>query len=130
MIQDKDFLIRQIQQFTAMLSKLLLGKNEGRPEEIELVIETQLKDIFKTTFPELAQLSKEEIIEKVEVFKPHQQADIYEMLGHLFYFKNKENSEKKYAEFAVIFYEMWIAKSQIFSIPVNTRIAELKDVLA
>ena len=130
MIQDKDFLIRQIQQFTAMLSKLLLGKNEGRPEEIELVIETQLKDIFKTTFPELALLSKEEIIEKVEVFKPHQQADIYEMLGHLFYFKNKETPEKKFAEFAVIFYEMWIAQSQIFSIPVNTRIAELKDVLA
>ena len=130
MIQDKDYLIRQIQQFTAMLSKLLLGKNEGRPEEIELVIETQLKDIFKTTFSDLAQLSKEEIIEKVEVFKPHQQPDIYEMLGHLFYFKNKETPEKKYVEFAVIFYEMWILQSQIFSIPVNARIAELKDVLA
>lgn len=126
MIQDKDFLIRQIQQFTAMLSKLLLGKNEGRADEIELVIETQLKDIFKTTFPELAELSKEEIIKKVEVFKPHQQADIYEMLGHLFYYKYRENSELKYANFAVSFYETWIAKSQIFSIPVNARIAELK----
>ena len=126
MIQDKDFLIRQIQQFTAMLSKLLLGKNEGRPDEIELVIETQLKDIFKTTFPELAKLSKEEIIKKVEVFKPHQHADIYEMLGHLFYYKYRENPELKYSNFAVSFYEIWIAKSQIFSIPVNARIAALK----
>ena len=126
MIQDKDFLIRQIQQFAAMLSKLLLGKNEGKPEEIELVIETQLKDIFKTTFPELAQLSKEEIVEKVEVFKPHQQADIYEMLGHLFYFKNKEEPSENLCKKCIYFYEIWIAKSQIFSILVNARIAELK----
>jgi hypothetical protein len=126
MIQDKDFLIRQIQQFAAMLSKLLLGKNEGKPKEIELVIETQMKDIFKTTFPDLAALSKEEIIEKVEVFKPHQQPEIYEMLGHLFYFKNKENFEVKLAEHSIYFYEIWIVKSQTFSFPVNARIAELK----
>ncbi|MFC6266888.1 hypothetical protein [Frigoriflavimonas asaccharolytica] len=129
MIQDKDFLIRQIQQFTALLSKLLLGKNEGKPEEIELVIETQLKDIFKTTFPDLLQLSLEEIVEKVEVFKPHQQPELYEMLGHLFYFKNKENFSEKLAKYSIYFYEIWIAKAQIYSIPVNARIAELKEKL-
>lgn len=127
MIQDKDFLIRQIQQFTALLSKLLLGKNEGKTEEIELVIETQLKDIFKSTFPDLQNLSVEEIVKKIEVFKPHQQAELYEMLGHLFYYKNRENFQQKLGKYAIYFYEMWIAKSQIFSIPVNERISELKS---
>lgn len=127
MIQDKDFLIRQIHQFTALLSKLLLGKNEGKSEEIELVIETQLRDIFRITYPDLQKLSLEEIVEKVEVFKPHQQAELYEMLGHLFYYKNTENFQQKLAKYAIYFYEMWIAKSQIFSIPVNARISELKS---
>ena len=127
MIQDKDFLIRQIQQFTAMLSKLLLGKNEGRPEEIELVIETQLKYIFKTTFPELQVLSLDEIIEKVEIFKPHQQGELYEMLGHLFYYKNRENFEESLAKYSIFFYEMWILKAQVFSIPVNARIKVMRE---
>lgn len=127
MIQDKDFLIRQIQQFTALLSKLLLGKNEGRPEDIELLIETKLKDIFKTSFPLLAASSIEEIVAKVAVFKPHQQPELYEMLGHLFYFKNKDLQDKKFADYSIYFYETWIAKSQTFSLPVNARIAEMKS---
>ena len=129
MIHDKDFLIRLIQQFSAMLAKLLLGKNEGSPEEVELVIQTQLKDIFKTTFPEFAKLSTEEIVAKVDTFEPRHQGDLYEMLGHLFYFKNKEEPSENLAKKCIHFYEMWIAKSQIFSLPVNGRIAELKNGL-
>ena len=94
MIQDKDFMIRLVRQFSNFLSKLILGKNEGDPIEEERIFDTQLKDIFKTDFETLSQKSVEELKLFVEE-KENFHSDYYEMIGNLFYFKGKKSNPLK-----------------------------------
>lgn len=127
MIHDKDYLIRIVKQFSEFLSKMILGgKNEGDLTELERVFETNMRDTFKISFEELAQKSTEEILEMVSEKDTAHHIPYFELLGHLFYFKNKENPNPEFAAKAKTFYETYLQKSGIFSMPIVSRINELK----
>ncbi len=129
MIHDKDYIIRMVKEFSNFLSKLLLGKNEGELEDSEMAFETQMRDIFKMSFEELASKSREEIEQMISEKDLHHQADYYDLLGNLFYFAfKKDPTNKEIALKAKTFYELWIQKSSVFSIPIMGRITELSAV--
>lgn len=130
MIHDKDYIIRIVKQFSEMLATLLLGKNEGTlPEEQQRIFETNMNDTFKMTIEELASKSSDEIIALVDTKDSSHHVPYFELLGHLFYFKNKENPNKDFAEKAKTFYETYLQRSGIFSMPIMSRIGELKNSL-
>lgn len=131
MIHDKDYMIRMVRQFSNFLSKLLMGKNEGEEEESIMAFDTQMRDIFKMSFEDLSSQSIDEIIAIVQNQESHHQADFYELLGHLFYHHlvKIEIGNKDYAEKSKTFYELWIQKSSIFSLPIMSRITELNTVI-
>ena len=127
MIHDKDYIIRIVKQFSEFLSKMILGgKNEGDVTELERVFETNMRDTFKMSFEELALKSADEITELVNTKDTAHHIPYFELLGHLFYFKNKENPSPDYALKAKTFYENYLQKSGIFSMPIVSRINELK----
>ena len=127
MIHDKDYLIRIVKQFSEFLSKMILGgKNEGDLTELERVFDTNMRDTFKISFEELAHKSTEEILEMVSEKDTAHHIPYFELLGHLFYFKNKENPNPEFAAKAKTFYETYLQKSGIFSMPIVSRINELK----
>lgn len=126
MIHDKDYIIRIVKQFSEMIANMLLGKNEGTIEEQQMVFETQMKDIFKMSFEELSAMSVEDMNTWVEGKDTSHHIAYYELLGHLFYYKFKEEGKQDFADKAKSFYEIWLQKSQIFSLPVMSRINELK----
>lgn len=127
MIQDKDYIIRIVKQFSEFLSKMILGgKNEGDLSELERVFDTNMKDTLKMSFEELSTKSTEEINELVTGKDTAHHIPYYELLGHLFYFKNKENPNPDFAAKARTFYEIYLQKSGIFSMPIVSRINELK----
>lgn len=129
MIHDKDYIIRMVKEFSNFLSKLFLGKNEGELEDSEMAFETQMRDIFKMSFVELASKSREEIEQMISEKDLHHQADYYDLLGNLFYFAfKKDPTNKDIALKAKTFYELWIQKSSVFSIPIMGRITELSAV--
>ena len=127
MIHDKDYMMRLVRQFSELLAKLILGKNEGRADDIELVIETQMKDIFKMDFEALAAKSQQELIDFVEEKEERHKAEYYELLGHLFYYKGKQQNDNALIKRSVPFYESYLTKSGIFSMPVISRINEIKQ---
>ena len=127
MIHDKDYIIRIVKQFSEFLSKMILGgKNEGDLTELERVFDTNMRDTFKISFEELAHKSTEEILEMVSEKDTAHHIPYFELLGHLFYFKNKENPNPEFAAKAKTFYEIYLQKSGIFSMPIVSRINELK----
>lgn len=126
MIHDKDYMMRMVRQFSEFLSRMLLGKNEGKPHEQQAIFDTQMKDIFNKNFDALSAMTASDIMEWVESHESAQQVPYYELLGHLFYYKFKETSTRGHAEKARIFYELWQEKGQIFSLPVIARLNELK----
>lgn len=130
MIHDKDYIIKIVKQFSEFLSKLILGgKNEGELSEWERIFDTNMNDTFKMDFNTLSSKSSDEIIKLVEEKDKSHHIPYFELLGHLFYFKNKETASKDFAEKAKTFYELYLQKSGIFSIPVVSRINELKGQL-
>ncbi len=131
MIHDKDYMIRMVREFSNFLSKLLLGKNEGEAEESEMAFDTQMRDIFKMNFETLSAKTTEELKSLVETHEAHHQGDYYELLGHLFYYqlKNNQPNNKDFASKSKTFYELWIQKSSIFSLPIMSRITELNSVI-
>lgn len=127
MIHDKDYIIRIVKQFSEFLSKMILGgKNEGDLTELERVFETNMRDTFKMSFEELALKSADKITEMVNTKDTAHHIPYYELLGHLFYLKNKENPNPDHASKAKTFYEIYLQKSGIFSMPIVSRINELK----
>ena len=62
----------------------------------------------------------------IEAKEPAHQVAFYELLGHLFYFKFKEEETPGFAEKSIVFYELFLQKSGIFSMPIVSRISELK----
>lgn len=129
MIHDKDYIIRIVKQFSEMLSKLLLGKNEGEISELERVFDTNMNDTFKMSFDELASKSIKEITEIIEVKDTSHHLPYFELLGHLFFLKYQETGNKDFGEKAKTFYEIYLQKSGIFSLPVINRINEIKNSL-
>ena len=127
MIHDKDYIIRIVKQFSEFLSKMILGgKNEGDFMELDRVFETNMRDTFKMSFDELAHKSTDEITELVNTKDMAHLIPYFELLGHLFYFKNKENPNSDLAAKAKAFYEIYLQRSGIFSMPIVSRINELK----
>lgn len=126
MIHDKDYILRIVRQFSNMLSKLLLGKNENEFLEFETTFNTQMSDVFKMNFEELSNKSLVEIQEFVNEKNKNFHADYYELLGHLFYLKGKEIGNKAFLEKSKKFYELYLEKSKIFSLQIVNRIEEIK----
>lgn len=111
-----------------MLATLLLGKNEGTlPEEQQNVFETNMNDTFKMSFEDLASQSTDSIIAMIDAKDKAHHIPYYELLGHIFYFKNKENPNPDFAQKAKTFYEIYLQRSGIFSLPIVNRIGELKS---
>lgn len=129
MIQDKDFTLRLIRQLSQALEKLLLGKPEESLMQKELDFDSLMKDIFKMDFTELSSKSKEEIIEMVKMRESKDHADYYEMLGNVFMFHFRTKGQLDFAEKAKSFYELYLATSGIFALPIINRINELNSVL-
>ncbi len=128
MIHDKDYIIRIVKQFSEMLATLLLGKNEGTlPEEQQNVFETNMNDTFKMSFEDLASQSTDSIIAMIDAKDKAHHIPYYELLGHIFYFRNKENPNPDFAQKAKTFYEIYLQRSGIFSLPIVNRIGELKS---
>lgn len=129
MIHDKDYLIRIVKQFSEFLAKLLLEKNEGTLPDHQRLFETYMNDTFKMTFEELAAKTTEEITLLIEAKDKSHQIPYYELLGHLFYFKFKELAIQDFARKSKSFYECYLQKSGIFSMPIVSRIGELQPHL-
>ena len=130
MIHDKDYIIRIVKQFSEFLSKMIFGgSNEGEISEWERIFDTNMNDTFKMSFDELSLKTSDEIILLVEEKDNSHHIPYFELLGHLFYLKSKETGNKDFAEKAKAFYEMYLQKSGIFSMPIITRINDLKNHL-
>ena len=127
MIHDKDYIIRIVKQFSEFLSKMILGgKNEGDLVELQRVFDTNMNDTFKMDFETLSAKSTDEIVQLINDKDKSHHIPYFELLGHLFYFKNKENPNPDFAEKAKVFYEHYLQTSGIFSMPIVSRIGELK----
>lgn len=126
MIHDKDYIIRIVKQFSEFISGLLVGKNEGFSTEEQVLFNTLMKDTFKMSFEELSSKSISEIERMISEKDNFQQLAYYELLGNLFFYHFKIISNKDFAEKSKKFYEIWLQKSQIFSISIIKRIEELK----
>lgn len=130
MIHDKDYIIRIVKQFSEFLSKIIFGgKNEGELSEWDRIFDTNMNDTFKMSFETLASKSSDEIINLINEKDKAHHVPYFELLGHLFYFKNKENPNTDFAEKAKTFYEMYLQQSGIFSMPIVSKIDELKAQL-
>ena len=130
MIHDKDYIIRIVKQFSEFLSKMIFGgKNEGELSEWDRIFDTNMNDTFKMSFETLASKSSDEIINLINEKDKAHHVPYFELLGHLFYFKNKENPCTDFAAKAKTFYEMYLQQSGIFSMPIVSRINELKAQL-
>ncbi|MBW8362494.1 MAG: hypothetical protein K0M56_09955 [Kaistella sp.] len=127
MIHDKDYIIRIVKQFSEALSKLLLEKNEGTLPEDQRIFDTNMNDTFKMDFEALSALTVDEITTMINDKDSAHHIPYFELLGHLFYLKNRENGRKDIAEKAQTFYELYLQKSGIFSLPIVNRITELQN---
>lgn len=127
MIHDKDYIIRIVKQFSEALSKLLLEKNEGTLPEDQRIFDTNMNDTFKMDFETLSAQSSDEIIAMINKKDSAHHLPYFELLGHLFYLKNGETGRKDFADKAQAFYELYLQKSGIFSLPIVNRITELKN---
>ena len=126
MIHDKDYIIRIVKQFSEFLSKLLLAKNEGELSEQQRIFDTNMNDTFKMTFDELSSKTTAEIEDLINSKETAHHIPYYELLGHLFYAKTKQTGNHDFAEKAIAFYQIYLQKSGIFSMPIISRINELK----
>ena len=127
MIHDKDYIIRIVKQFSEFLSKMIIGgNNEGDITELQRIFDTNMNDTFKMPFEEFSLKTAEEISNLIKVQDKAHHVPYYELVGHLFYFKNKETPNRDFAEKAKVFYELFLQESGIFSMPIVSRIGELK----
>ena len=127
MIHDKDYIIRIVKQFSEFLSKMIVGgNNEGDITELQRIFDTNMNDTFKMPFEEFSLKTSEEISNLIKGKDKAHHVPYYELVGHLFYFKNKETPNRDFAEKAKVFYELFLQESGIFSMPIVSRIGELK----
>ncbi len=126
MIHDKDYIMRIVKQFSELLATMMLGKNEGELNDEQTLFETQMRNAFKMDFDELAGKSAAEMSQWVEAKDKSHQIGYYELLGNLFYYKFTLDPNIGFALKAQTFYEKWLQESQIFSLPVMSKLAELK----
>lgn len=128
MIHDKDYIIRIVKQFSEFLSKMILGGSNGDLAELQRVFDTNMNDTFKMDFETLASKHTAEIVQLINDKDKNHHIPYFELLGHLFYFKNIENPNPDFAEKAKVFYEQYLKTSGVFSMPIVSRIGELNKV--
>ncbi|MBF8457914.1 hypothetical protein IV494_12070 [Kaistella sp. G5-32] len=128
MIHDKDYIIRIVKQFSEFLSKMILGGSNGDLAELQRVFDTNMNDTFKMDFETLASKPTEEIVQLINDKDKNHHIPYFELLGHLFYFKNIENPNPDFAQKAKVFYEQYLQTSGVFSMPIVSRIGELNKV--
>lgn len=126
MIHDKDYIMRIVRNFSDMLSKLILGKNESDVIELQRTFDTQMNDVFKLNFDKFSEKTTDEILVFVEEKEAAHQIAYLELLGNLFYVKGKEMENPDLLLKSKAFYEIYLQKSGIFSMPIISRINELK----
>ena len=126
MIHDKDYIMRIVKNFSDMLSKLILGKNESDLIELQRTFDTQMNDVFKLNFDKLSEKRTAEILDFVNAKEESHQIAYLELLGNLFYVKGKELEKSEMLLKSKAFYEMYLQRSGIFSMPIISRINELK----
>ncbi|WP_297984025.1 hypothetical protein [uncultured Chryseobacterium sp.] len=126
MIHDKDYIMRIVKNFSDMLSKLILGKNESDLIELQRTFDTQMNDVFKLNFDKLSEKRTAEILDFVNAKEESHQIAYLELLGNLFYVKGKELENSEMLLKSKTFYEMYLQRSGIFSMPIISRINELK----
>ncbi|AQX04444.1 hypothetical protein BAX97_00785 [Elizabethkingia meningoseptica] len=126
MIQDKDFTLRLIRQLSQALEKLLLGKPEESLMQKELDFDSLMRDIFKMNFQEVSSKTSDELIQLVEERETKDHPDYYEMLGNLFYFHYKQESNADYAQKAKAMYQKYLQTSGIFALPIINRINSIQ----
>ncbi len=129
MIHDKDYIMRIVKQFSELLATMMLGKNEGELKDEQTLFETQMRDVFKMDFEELAAKSTEEITGWVEAKDKTHQIAYYELLGNLFYYKFQNAPDRNLAVRAKVYYETWLQNSKIFSLPVMSKLTELNKYI-
>ncbi len=127
MIHDKDYILRMVQQLSEALSRLLLGNNEGIPQEEELAIETQIRNVFKCSKKELSEKPFKEILSEIQSKPESHQIGYYEVLGHFFFLQNRIEPSGDLAQKAKNFYQIWLEESKIFSLVVMQRLGELNQ---
>lgn len=125
MIHDKDYILRMVQQLSEALARLLLGNNEGVPQEEELALDTQIRNVFKCSKKELGEKTFEEIMAEIQTKPESHQIGYYEVMGHFFFLQNRIEPRQEWAQNAKAFYQIWLEKSKIFSLVVMQRLGEL-----
>lgn len=129
MITDKEFTLRLIRQLSQALEKLILDKPEESLMQKDLDFDSLMRDIFKMSFTEVSSKTKEQLIEIVNERQERDHKDYYEMLGNLFYFKGKTETNNDFLDKAKTFYELYLQSSGIFALPIINRISEIKKAL-
>ncbi|WP_187478495.1 hypothetical protein [Amniculibacterium sp. G2-70] len=127
MIHDKDYIIRIVKQFSEALNRLILEKNEGKIEDDQRIFDTQMNDVFKMDFDQFSALSTDEIIEIVEQKDTHHHVPYLELLGHLFFAKGTLDNNPSFFDKSKFFYEKYLQKSGVFSLPIINRISEINS---
>lgn len=124
MIQDKDYTLRLIRQFTQALEKLILGKPEESLMQKELDYDSILKDVFKMDFKAFSTLTIAEVEALIAERAEKDYKDYYEMLGNLYYFEGHQQKNPDYIRISKVFYQKSLTTSQIYSLPIIARISE------
>lgn len=128
MIQDKDYTLRLIRQFTQALEKLILDKPEDHLMRQEMDYDALMKDVFKIDFQTLSTLPYETIVEQINDRQEKDRKDYYEMLGHLFYYEGSQTKNPEMLRISKLFYQNYLTTSQIYSLPIINRIVELEKL--
>ncbi len=119
--------MRQVKQLSDLLSRLLLGNNEGIPQEEELAVSTLIKSIFKCSEEELLDWQIADLNAYIDEVAPNNKIEFYYALGHFFFTTYSVNPCELARDKALYFYTKWTLESQIFSMVIQNRISELKE---
>lgn len=128
MIQDKDYTLRLIRQFSQALEKLILGKPEESLMQKEMDYDSLIKDIFKMDFKALSSLDLDQIDDLVKERQEKDHKDYYEMLGNLYYYEGHQQKNPEMLRISKVFYQNYLTSSQIYSMPIINRITELNQM--
>ena len=129
MIHDKDYILRIVKQFSEFLTKRILGESEETIFDQQRIFDTNMNDTFKMSFDELSSKSAEEITKSIHEKESNHHIPYFELLGHLFYAKAKETNNKDFSEKAIVFYQLYLQTSGIFSLPIINRMNDIKKAL-
>ncbi len=133
---QRDYLLRQFEQFGEVLARLLGFKNKGKLDETLEIIDESLIELLKIDSAYLNSLTTDEIINEL-VGKRYLNVDQLKIAAHLlfeeaeiFFIKeNKLNYLPRYHK-AMILFEYIEKAEKVFSIELNEKIEKIKLLLS